>query len=127
MQKQPSNGPFGAPLTCLSVKQPWAGLIASGVKTLEIRSWSTPYRGPLLIASSLRSDEKGHQGPFGCALCLVELVDVIPWARTRDNVRRSCIGHWFPGQWAWVLAGARQVDHFPVKGRLGLYRVNFSA
>lgn len=33
----------------LSVRQPWAWAIISGGKTIENRSWTTPYRGPLLI------------------------------------------------------------------------------
>lgn len=36
----------------LSIKQPWASLIVLGVKRFEIRSWSTDYRGPLLIHAS---------------------------------------------------------------------------
>jgi hypothetical protein len=33
----------------LTLHQPWASLIAVGVKTIETRSWSTQYRGPLAI------------------------------------------------------------------------------
>lgn len=33
----------------LSIRQPWASLIASGRKTIELREWSTSYRGLLWI------------------------------------------------------------------------------
>lgn len=33
----------------LSIKSPWAYYIAWGVQTIERRSWSTAYRGPLAI------------------------------------------------------------------------------
>ncbi len=33
----------------LTIWQPWAQLIALGVKTIETRSWSTDYRGSLAI------------------------------------------------------------------------------
>jgi activating signal cointegrator 1 len=33
----------------LTLHQPWASLVALGVKTIETRSWSTKYRGPLAI------------------------------------------------------------------------------
>ena len=33
----------------LTLHQPWASLIACGIKTIETRSWSTKYRGPLAI------------------------------------------------------------------------------
>ena len=36
-------------MKALTVRQPWASLIAAGVKTIETRSWSTKYRGPLAI------------------------------------------------------------------------------
>lgn len=39
-------------MKALNVKQPWAWLIASGKKTIETRTWSTKYRGPILIVSS---------------------------------------------------------------------------
>lgn len=33
----------------ISLWQPWASLIMTGAKTFETRSWSTEYRGPLVI------------------------------------------------------------------------------
>ena len=36
----------------LSLWQPWADLIAMGLKTMETRFWSTEYRGPILICSA---------------------------------------------------------------------------
>jgi hypothetical protein len=33
----------------LTLLQPWASLIALGVKTIETRSWSTSWRGGLVI------------------------------------------------------------------------------
>ncbi len=36
-------------MRALTLHQPWASLIALGVKTIETRSWSTSYRGPLAI------------------------------------------------------------------------------
>jgi hypothetical protein len=42
----------------LSLKQPWAALLAHGRKTIEVRRWSTPYRGPLLIHAARVADER---------------------------------------------------------------------
>jgi len=36
-------------MKALTIRQPWASLISLGVKTIETRSWSTKYRGPLAI------------------------------------------------------------------------------
>lgn len=43
-----------------SLWQPWASLVALGVKTIETRSWSTKYRGPLMIHASKRPPEVGQ-------------------------------------------------------------------
>src|SRR5947207_1905376 len=68
----------------LSVRQPWASLIASGRKSIELRTWGTAYRGPLLIAASRQVEREwaeywsGEVGelPTGVALCVVEIADV---------------------------------------------------
>lgn len=38
----------------LTLHQPWASLVGLGVKTIETRSWSTAYRGPLAIHAGAR-------------------------------------------------------------------------
>ena len=42
-------------MKALTVRQPWASLIALGVKTVETRSWSTKLRGPIAIHAGKRS------------------------------------------------------------------------
>ncbi len=42
----------------LTFHQPWATLIALGVKTIETRSWSTSYRGPLAIHAAKRPSKQ---------------------------------------------------------------------
>lgn len=42
----------------LSVKQPWAALLAAGVKTVEVRTWSTERRGKILIHASKVPDPR---------------------------------------------------------------------
>lgn len=49
-------------MKALSLWQPWATLIALGVKTIETRDWSTGYRGPLAIHATKRQPDQ--------ALCL---------------------------------------------------------
>lgn len=52
-------------MKALTLHQPWASLIALGVKTIETRSWSTKYRGPLAIHAGL----KGAQGELDLFSC----------------------------------------------------------
>ena len=39
-------------MKAVTVKQPWAGLIMSGMKDIENRTWATQHRGKLLIHST---------------------------------------------------------------------------
>ncbi len=48
------SGPWHA----LSVKQPWATLLAYGVKTVEVRTWPTTRRGRLLIHAAKVPDPR---------------------------------------------------------------------
>lgn len=41
-------------MKALTLHQPWASLVACGVKTIETRSWSTSYRGPLAIHAAVK-------------------------------------------------------------------------
>ena len=116
-------------LRALSVKQPWASMIAGlcpGVeKTIETRTWATDYRGPLLIVSSLKPDQptlhwpRGEY-PAGKALCIANLIAcrAMTW---RDAAAARCDLYY--KAMAWVLTDIKQIEPFPVRGRIGLYTV----
>ena len=42
----------------LSLKQPWATLLVHGLKSIEVRRWSTPRRGRILIHAARIPDER---------------------------------------------------------------------
>jgi len=42
----------------LSLKQPWAALLANGHKTIEVRRWPTARRGRILIHAARVPDER---------------------------------------------------------------------
>lgn len=75
----------------LTIRQPWASLIAAGVKTIETRSWQTGYRGPLLIHAGKAlyrredceavAEQLGSKWPIlplGAVVAVADLVDVVP-------------------------------------------------
>jgi hypothetical protein len=41
----------------ITLKQPWASLIAEGIKKYEFRSWKTNYRGKILIHAGVGIDK----------------------------------------------------------------------
>ncbi len=61
---------MGETIRCLSLHQPWASLMAVGEKSIETRSWSTPYRGLVAIhaAKNLDSLDLVDEEPFESAL-----------------------------------------------------------
>ncbi len=42
-------------MKALTIWQPWASLIARGVKQYETRSWPTKYRGPIAIHAAMKN------------------------------------------------------------------------
>lgn len=102
-------------MKALSVKQPWANLIACGSKTIETRTWATNYRGLLLIVSS----KLPKIPPAGSAVAIVELVDCRPM--TKADERHACCGL-YPNAISWIFADIRRIRPFPVKGALGVFQ-----
>ncbi len=101
----------------ISVKQPWANMVASGEKTIETRTWSTDYRGELLIVSS----KSPRIAPAGFGLAIATLVGCRPMAK--DDEAAACC-EIYPNAKAWVLENIRRIHPFPVSGQLGLYEVD---
>lgn len=107
-------------MKAISIKQPWASLIASGEKTLEIRSWQTKVRGDVLLCSSANPKIKGLLS--GYALAVAEIVDRRPFMR--KDAKLACCGY-EPGLYAWELTNIRKIKAFPVKGKLGFFHIEF--
>ncbi|MGE5611046.1 MAG: ASCH domain-containing protein [Bacillota bacterium] len=105
-------------MKALSVRQPWASRILRGEKRIEVRSWATSYRGPLLICATHRPRLAGY--PTGVALCVVELIDCRPMRR--EDERAAGVA-FLSGAYAWVLGNVRPIAPFPISGRLGLFQV----
>lgn len=106
----------------LSILPEYADDILVGMKTVEWRSWKTDYRGDLLICASSRK-LKGYIS--GYALCMVKLVDVVPF--TRKYVNKALMdGVPDPAGYAWILEDVRYIEPFKYKGQLHIYDVDAS-
>lgn len=133
----------------LSIRQPWAQLIAEGVKDVENRTWHTQYRGLLLIHAGQRYDDDAHADPIaaaafvdddrvrtlkrstlpkGAIIAVAELVDVHSY---RDEACRDAYTGGPCSLWAqhpaihWRLQDVRKLTE-PVlmTGSLGLRKVS---
>jgi len=54
----------------ISIKQPWAALVVAGIKTIEVRSWLTHWRGRILIHAARVPDDRSEG-----------------WAHVTDDIR----------------------------------------
>lgn len=108
-------------MKALSVKPLWATAILQEVKTVEWRSWSTDYRGPLLICASSSPWYAGSICKH--ALCIVELIDVAPFTKKHLNAALMDEIPEDPG-YAWVLGAPTFIKPFEIKGKLKLYDVD---
>ncbi len=106
-------------MKAISLKQPWANLVACGYKTLETRTWATSYRGDLLICSSA----SGEIEPTGCALALVKLVDCREMEE--EDAEAACILR-YPDAKVFVLEDIRLLQPFAVRGSLNIYELEVS-
>ena len=119
-------------MKALCVRQPYATLIARGLKPLEIRTWRTAHRGDLVIAASASYHEtalavmakfglRDEDCPRGVILCAVDLVDVRP--TTRADREPSCWPACDAGFEAFVLERPRALKQRPVRGKLNVFEI----
>lgn len=99
-------------MKAITIHQPFAAQIIDGAKTREFRSWSTSYRGPLLIHAaktrgSLGDTDDADDFYFASILGVVDVIDCEP---TADG-------------FAWVLANPRAIDPIDFKGKQGFFNV----
>lgn len=130
----------------LTVCEPYAHLIASGVKRVENRTWKTDYRGPLLIHAGVNKkylhcyQPKPSDPPikktdlrFGQVVCAVMLTaclpvracreqgseafrTVWPWLRTHEHVE---------GPYCWVLENVMPIRAMcSIRGALSIFNVS---
>lgn len=118
-----------------SIQQPWASLIASGAKTIELRTW-LPTADEIVIVSGKTFDRRGSRhadGPRGVTLCEVCIVGCRE-ARAADARAAGLTGEQMASAmaeagakgrtlYAWQLGSATAICQRPIKGNLGLFEI----
>ena len=118
-------------MKALVIRQPWASLIASGRKTIELRTWSTNHRGEFTIIAGSKRMTKPQRAlfpdladaPRGVALAIVELVNCRPAAI--EDADAACCPVDFGREYAWELRLVQMLSPFAIKGRLGWFDIGF--
>ena len=117
----------------LSLKQPFAELIVSGKKTIELRNWNTKFRGKFLIHASKIPDSKAMKKfnfdklPTGVIIGEAELIDVKKYENDlehkKDKDKHLADSSW--GKYGFILKNAKRVKPIEAKGKLGFWEFNF--
>ena len=100
-------------MKALTICQPYAELIARGLKPIENRTWPTPYRGRLFIhAGKSRAwldddDERMYPGLlFGAIVAVATLYDCVRVDRLPADLQSNEHAN---GPWCWLLRDVRRV------------------
>ena len=125
----------------LTIKEPFASLIMNKIKTIELRSWKTNYRGEIYIHAGASKDFKrlkdrkellklidGMEMNFGNIIAKCNLVDCvyitedyIENLKKENNLNYIC-GNFEVGKYAWILDNIQVLDRkIPAKGQLGIW------
>lgn len=112
-------------MRALTVRQPYAELIAAGDKTIEVRSRPTSHRGPLAIhsAKALASGLEClcDELPVGCVVAVVDLVGCRELAPEDIPSTMAFDAFDVSGLYAWELANPRRVCPVEWRGQLNLW------
>lgn len=132
-------------MRALTLTQPWASLIACGLKRIETRSWKTNYRGPLLIHAAQGFPREAralldtfpfdmlgrhpNELPRGAIVAVTMLEDVRPINGIQPydmSQYEMAFGNFAPGRYGWLLGPAKPLAvPAPCKGALGLWKPTF--
>jgi len=103
----------------LSIHQPYADFIKSGLKIMEIRSWQTHYRGKIIICST--------KNPYydnklcGYTLCVADIVDCRLMKKTDEKYAAI---KYIPGYFSWILNNIKIINPKKIIGKQGLFNVS---
>lgn len=132
-------------MIALSIKQPWAWLIASGIKQVENRTWKTNVRGKFLIHAGKTFDWDGYAwmisnmpkiakkvaNQFNISfdgnkfkIGSTEMGGVVGVANIIDCVTSNDSPFFF-GQYGFVVKDARQLPFLKCNGKLGFFNIEY--
>ena len=121
----------------ITIKQPFASLIAAGLKEYEFRTWKTKYRGEILIHAGKGVDKKamkkfeeyGLEYPSGCIIAKANLSDCIEVTddfrkvllKNNSQVYHSIIKHIEWTGYAFKLDDIEKIEPIEAKGKLSIW------
>ena len=115
-------------MTALSIRQPWAWLIAHGWKDVENRTWKNGFRGWFAIHAARAVPKEDElvaiEREYTVMIPRGELCygGLIGTAWLKDCVRESK-SRWFEGPYGFVIERAEPMPFIPVRGSLWFFEL----
>jgi len=124
---------------CLSLKQPYAELIVSGKKTIELRTWNTKFRGKFLVHASKKINEEAcnrlkiDQAKLvtGAIIGNANIYDVIFYGSknslVKDKDKHFAGSNYDKPRYGFLVNQAKRFDiAIPISGKLGFFNVELN-
>lgn len=124
----------------LTIKEPFASLVAYRIKRIETRSWKTKYRGEIYIHAGLakvnvKDKRIAHllsylpnpTPKYGEIIAKANLVDCVFMGdaflkQIKENPVEYECGHYEYGRYAWILEDVELLENsISAKGKLGIW------
>lgn len=114
----------------LSIQQPWADLIINHGKDIENRSWSTEFRGQILIHTGSKFDRESfdklkkagwYKNVFESHFQkggIVGITEIVGCVTESPSV-------WFFGEFGFVLQNSKPLPFHRCKGQLMIYNTPY--
>lgn len=121
----------------ITIKQPFASLIAEGIKEYEFRTWKTKYRGEILIHAGKGVDRKAMKKfeqyhleyPSGCMIAKAHLTDCIKidsearimLEQKNPLVYESVVNSTEWDGYGFQLESTEKIKPIPINGKLSFW------
>lgn len=135
-------------MKAITLYQPWASLMAGGYKKNETRSWSTEYRGDLVIHSAKSLNKESYRAyyvpaiasalkrmgfsepsklPLGKCLCVVRLDGCVLTQTLKSGIgvypAEEAFGDYTDNRFAWQTNHCRRLEPIACSGHQQLWNL----
>lgn len=128
-------------MKALTIKQPYATLIAEGIKEYEFRTWKTNYRGEFLVhagkGKNIQYMEKFKdldlEYPSGYIIAIASLENCIEVTNEFRNILKKknpiLYSHIINDKnlkgYAFKLTNVKKIENIPAQGKLSFWNYNY--
>lgn len=122
----------------ITIKQPFATLIAQGLKEYEFRTWRTNYRGEILIHAGKTIDKDAMKRyeylnldyPTGCIIAKANLTDCVyvdsdlkKELERKDKIVYYGIINSTKDEYGFKLDNIEKIEPIKINGKLGIWNL----